>query len=143
FNAPTVKGKGRLLVNQPGEPHLLGPGAIVCRDDELRIRELLLEQLTELLAVARIDRHNDIVEQGKRKALGKQSFHQGEVKADSHAVLMPLAVIGNRREQTSIIKVHFKTKAALGWRKLRRKFRLVIIVNCAVVRAEILLDFTV
>ena len=39
----------------------LGPAAVMCRDDELTVRELISEHPTHASAVAQIDRHQDIV----------------------------------------------------------------------------------
>ena len=51
-----------------------------------------------------VDRHHDIVEDGEAEARPELPFHQGEIQADAHAVLVPLAVVGRRRKHAFVVE---------------------------------------
>ena len=81
-------------------------------DNELRVGKVVLEQLTELIAMVAIDGHDNVVQQSKSKALSEETLHEREVEAKSHTVLVALAVIGPWRERAPTVKVHIETKFA-------------------------------
>jgi hypothetical protein len=53
--------------NTTGRFHLLGPQPVMGRDNELSIGEIFLQQLAELILVAGIHRHNNIIKEGRAK----------------------------------------------------------------------------
>jgi hypothetical protein len=67
--------EGRLPGDKAGRLHLLGPQPVVRRDDELRTGTLRLQELAELVAVASIDGHDDIIKQRECEPLSEQPLH--------------------------------------------------------------------
>src|SRR5579859_1615387 len=102
-----------------------------------------LQQLAKLIAVACVDGHNDVIQQGKRKPLSEQPLHQCEIEADAHPVLMPCAMEGPRGEQAAIVETDIEREAAGSWRQLRSELDFIVFVDRPVVRAEIFLKLFV
>ena len=102
-----------------------------------------LQEFAELIAVPRIHRHDHVVQERKCEPIAEEPLHEGEIKADAHAVLMTFAVEGTGREQSTFIEVNVKIELALARRQLRRELALVVFVDLAIVRAEIFLDLVV
>src|SRR3954454_4301009 len=99
------------------------------RDNELRMREVRLQELTEVIPMACIHGHNDIVQERDRESVAEEPFHEREVETDAHAVLMTLAVVRARRKQTAFVKVHVKIEPPLAWRELRGELGLIALVD--------------
>ena len=85
--------------------HLLGPQAVMRRDDELRVWEMRLQELAELVAMPGIHGHHNIIQQRERELLPEEPLHEREVKTDAHAVLMAFAVVGAGRKQAALIEI--------------------------------------
>ena len=88
----------------------------MCRDDELGVRKLCFQKLAELIAVARIDGHDDVVQERQRETIAKEALHERKIETHSHAVLVAFAVVGSGREQASFVEIHIETKLALAGR---------------------------
>jgi len=93
--------------------------------------------------VTRVDRHDDVIQQRERKPFTEQPLHEGKIKADAHAVLMPFTMEGRGWKQAAIIKVDVQAETTGGRRQLRGELALVVFIDRAVERAEILLHFVV
>ena len=90
-----------------------------------------------------VNRHDDVVQQREGELRAEQLLHQREVEADAHPVLVPLAVVGGRRIQSALVEIDIKVETSLGRRQLGREVGLVLAVDRAVERTEVLLYLVV
>src|SRR5262245_26375511 len=60
-DCPAMEGERGGGANETGRFHLLSPEPVMRRDNELRVAKICLEELAELIAVSRIDRHDDVI----------------------------------------------------------------------------------
>ena len=98
IDRPAMKCEGGLCRDKHARLHLLGPKAVMRRNDELCIRKISLQKLAELVAVSSVHRHNDIVQERDREMIPEEPLHEREIKADPHTVLVALAMECGRRE---------------------------------------------
>jgi hypothetical protein len=71
-----VKGERGFARHKTSRFHLLSPGPVMRRDNELRIFEMSLEKFAELVSMAGIDGHYDIVQQRKGEFVAEEPLHE-------------------------------------------------------------------
>ena len=76
---PAMECDGGLGGDKAGRLHLLGPQAVMRGDDELRVREMRLQQFAELVAVAGINGHNHVVQEREGEPIPEEPLHEREV----------------------------------------------------------------
>lgn len=94
--------------------------------DELRVREIRLEQSAHFAPMAGIDGHQDIIEHRKGELVAERVLHQGQIQAHAHTVLMPLTMIGTGRECPTAIEIDVETE--FGGHRLQLADELAFIV---------------
>ena len=102
------------------------------RDDELRVRKARLQEAAELLAVALVDGHDNVVQDGKPEPVAEHALHQREIQAHAHPVLVAFAVVGGGRKHALVVERHFQIELALRRIELRLEGALVVGVDVAV-----------
>ena len=140
LNAPAVKGNSAFGFNKAFGLHLLGPDLVVSGDDELGTRKTVLEESTELLPVILVDGHHDVIEHREAEAVAKEALHQRQVQADSHTILMALAVVGAWRVHSLVIERDRQIELALCRFELRLERPLVLTIDLAVEVTKITFD---
>jgi hypothetical protein len=93
--------------------------------------------------VPRIDGHNHVVQKRKCKSIPEKPFHEREIKADAHAVLMALTVVGGGRKKTALVEIDVEIELAFARSELRGEHAFVVFVNRAIERAEVFLHLVV
>jgi hypothetical protein len=78
--------------------------------------------------------HDHIVQKSERESITEKSLHQREIKADAHAILMALAVVGAGRKKSAIVKIDIEIELSLARCELRGERAFVIFVNSAIKR---------
>src|ERR1700730_6435862 len=96
------------------------------RDHELRVGKMGLQQLAELIAVTRVDRHDDVVEKSESELGAEQALHKREIEANPHPVLVTLAMIGAWRKQAPLVKINAQIKLASAGRKFGGECALIV-----------------
>lgn len=104
--------KAKRALNQLFALHELEPHAVVSGQDKLRVWKFLLQERANLTTMAGVDRHQHIVEDGKRKSVAERVLHQCKIEAKPHAILMALAVVGPGRKSASSVKVDIEGQSA-------------------------------
>ena len=92
--------------------HVLEPDRIVGGENELGVREFQFQQVADLAPVARVYRHEHVVQDGESEVLAHGVFHEGQIEAKSHAILVAFAVIGTRREKAAPVEINIEAELA-------------------------------
>ena len=140
LDVPTVKVHAAFRLNEAFGSHLLDPDLVVRGDDELGSRKPVLEEFTELLAVILVDGHHDVIKHREAEAVAKEALHQRQVQADSHAILVALAVVGAGRVHSLVVERNLQIELTLGRFELRLERLFVLPVDLAVEVTKITFD---
>ena len=87
-----------------------------------------------------VDGHHDVIEHHEAEAVAKETLHQRQVQADSHAILVALAVVGAGRVHSLVVERNLQIELTLGRFKLRLERLFVLPVDLAVEVTEITFD---
>ena len=85
---------------------------MVTSDDELHLRELCLKEFRKPSTMTGINRHDYIVEHRVAELGTEELLDECQVQTDAHAVLVPFAVVGNRREHADLVEVDLEIEAS-------------------------------
>ncbi len=115
----------------------------MCRENELGVRKLRFKKTADVAAMAGINRHEHIVENGEGELVAEGVLHQGQIEAEAHAILMALAVIRAGREKATPVEIN--VKAELGRCRLEPAHKLIFVlaVDHEVIIGEVLGNFVI
>src|SRR5258708_4767248 len=111
-----MKCDGRLGCDKTGRFHLFGPEPVVCCDNKLRLGKMRLQEPAELIAVASVNRHNDVIQERERELVAEQSLHKSQIEANPHAVLMAFAVVGAGRKEAPFVEINVEVELSSAGR---------------------------
>lgn len=97
-------------------------------DHELRVREFLRQEAADVAPVSGIDRHEDVIEDGKGKRISERVFHKREIEAKPHAVLM----IGAGWKKTAAVEVNIKMQLGRFRGQFAFECSFIIVVDDAI-----------
>src|ERR1700757_2756383 len=71
-DCPAMESDRSLCRDKTGRPHLLCPQAVMRSDNKLRVGEIRLQELAELIAVSSVHRHDHVVQERECEAIVKE-----------------------------------------------------------------------
>src|SRR3974390_2953148 len=90
-----------------------------------------------------INRHDHVIQKSECEPISEEPFHECQIEADTHSILMAFAMIGARRKEPALIEVDVKVEFALTRRELGGECTLIVLIERAIECTEVFLHLFV